>query len=132
MKKILFILIICCLSVIHCFAQLETMYVIRGKNGIAEKEWRRFTINADSCSLKVENVLVTKHYEILDFAETKTDSLNIYRLACMEGDKILHKITIVTPNDNSKREMYMLIDNIIVNGRDLGFTYYATEPKIRK
>lgn len=128
MKKFLFVFIVCCFSVLSDFAQIETNYVIVGKNGYPKEENWRFTIDTEKMKLKVENILVTKYYDI---AETSTpvenDSLIIYRMICRENDIVIHKMTGVIPKENCKKEMFMLMDNMIVKGRDLGVIYYVAD-----
>ena len=128
MKKFLFVLIICCFSVLNGFAQIETNYVIVDKNGYPKEENWRFTINTDKCTLTAENMLVTKHYNIVDSSEPfDADSVIIHKMICKEGDEIIHKITTISPKGNSNKQMFMLMDNMIVKGRDLGVIYYVAD-----
>lgn len=126
MKRLVFIFISIFLSIYNYFAQLETKYVKYGKNGAIKEQYWRFTIDTDNLFVKAENILVTKYYNFIELpVKSETDSLNIFRFVCKEGDKIIHKMTSVIPKD--KRDPYMLIDNMVVNGRDLGDTYYISE-----
>ena len=128
MKKFLFAFIICSFSALNGFAQIETNYVRVGENGYPKEENWRFTINAEKGTLTAENVLVTKHYKIVDSSGPfDADSVVIHKMICKEGDEIIHKITSVSPKENYHKQIFMLIDNMIVKGRDMSVIYYVAD-----